>query len=228
MNWKLAMVWLAVLLGTATQALSQTTSPSNGPGTNQWWTNQPPPNLTNNPSDLPPATNFPPRWTNSPRLSNFPSLPTNLPPVWTNQPPVGTNYPAAWTNLPPAWTNRPPAAAGSSSIFSNSPTSLTPPTHSLPTNVQSIVQQFRTQRAQLISELQSAGDASQRAAVLQQLETLREQLQQELQTIAQTARDQAIQMRGEFNNPLRPGLQGGGGGSTTGSGGNGHGGPGRP
>jgi hypothetical protein len=212
----LVMVALACML---THAAAQTVSA--GANTN-WWTNTPPV-PTNAPTDLPRRTNFPPRFTNNlavwktqaPGGTNPPLVWTNQPPIWTNQPSSGTNPPPVFTNQPPVSTNVPPAYTNTPPVVS---TNHLP--RGLPGNVQAVTRQFQAERNQLIAQLQSSTDATQRAAILGQLELLREQLQQQLQAIFQDARNQAQQMQQHFANPMRSDGGGSGGGSSgTGPGG---------
>jgi hypothetical protein len=66
--------------------------------------------------------------------------------------------------------------------------------------------------------LQAATDA-QRQQVLQQLEQLRDRLQSQLQALTALARDQALDMRGQFGRNFAPGNSSGGGPASSGHGG---------
>jgi len=192
---------------------------------------QPPP-LPSSPG-RPSSTNTfsPPVFTNFPVLTNTFAW-TNVPPGWTNHPAAWTNPPAVFTNLLSAFTNAFRLTNSlplwtNNAAFTNAPPPANSTNHGprtvppgpggaskLPPNVQTVIQQFNQQRAQLIDQLNNASD-TQRQQVLQQLATLREQLQDQMATWRQQANDQALQMKSKFNNGFGP-L--GGNPATSGSG----------
>jgi len=150
-----------------------------------------------------------------PILTNTPSVWSNLLHGIINRPPVvGTN--PGRTNQT-ALTNMPPPASGRTNSHGVIPPGQNP-SPTLPRDVQTIVQQFQQQRAQLMNNLQAATDA-QRQQVLGQLEQLRDQLQAQLEAITAQAREQALDMRSHFGGHFAPGNGSGGGLTPTGHGG---------
>ena len=150
--------------------------------------------------------------------------------------PILTNTPSVWTNLLQGTTNRHtvgghhPGRTNQTTVTSTpppgrrhgNPHGIIPPGQtpslSLPKDVQTIVQQFQQQRAQLQSSLEDS-TVAQRKQILQQLEALRDQLQAQLQAITAQAREQALDMREQFSGRYPPANGSGSGVNPTGHGG---------
>jgi len=150
--------------------------------------------------------------------------------------PILTNTPSVWTNLLQGTTNshtrgghhtgstnhptvpsKPSPEQGHGNPHGIIPAGQTP-SPSLPKDVQTLLQQFQQQRAQLQSSLQDSTEA-QRKQILQQLEALRDQLQAQLQAITAQAREQALDMRSQLGGHYAPGSGSGSGLNPTGHGG---------
>ena len=150
--------------------------------------------------------------------------------------PILTNTPSVWTNLLQGTTNRGKGGGHHTGSTNHTTVPSTPPPEkhhgnphgiippgqtpspSLPKDVQTLLQQFQQQRAQIQSSLQDTTEA-QRKQILQNLEALRDQLQAQLQAITAEAREQALDMREQFGGHFAPGHFSGSGVNPTGHGG---------
>jgi hypothetical protein len=169
-------------------------------------------------------------WVRGQPLTNAPPFkPSPIPlPAWFTNIPAG--FSNAFNNISNSfawgtnfwWTN--------TSTLSNAPAkgpTNTAPSHvvlpgnspqpKLPTDVQTIVQQFQNERTLLEQNLNSADDA-QRQQILQQLEALRQQLLEQVQSIRANLSQQTIEMQGQFNNQFGPINRGPGTATATASG----------
>ncbi len=120
---------------------------------------------------------------------------------WTNTSTVSNVPPRGATNTAPGHSVAPGASAPAR----------------LPTDVQSIVQQFQKERRQLIKDLNSAND-SQRQQILQQLEALRQQLIEQVQNLRANLSQQTLEMQAQFANQFGPITRGPGSASGAGNG----------
>jgi vacuolar-type H+-ATPase subunit H len=85
----------------------------------------------------------------------------------------------------------------------------------LPTDVQTIVQQFQQDRTKLMSQLKTCSD-EQRQQILQDMEQLRSQLREQVHKLREQAQQQAEQMRNRFGNNRDRILDQGAGGEGAG------------